>query len=61
MMALKSKKPTRTQVIQAWMNNHNAIACAAIAVVIAATLTGLFLFVTLSGFGASADFVYNQF
>ena len=60
-MALKKKKPTCTQVIQTWMNGHNRIACAAIVVVVAAALVGLFLFVTMSGFGASADFIYNQF
>ena len=60
-MALKRKKPSCTQVVQAWMDGHNRIACAAIAVVTAAAIVGLFLFVTMSGFGASADFIYNQF
>lgn len=60
-MALKKKKPTRVQMVQSWMNEHNRLACATITVVIAAALTGLFMFVAFSGFGASADFIYNQF
>ena len=60
-MALKSKKPSRMQVIQSWMNAHNRLACATIALGVALALMGLFLFVAFSGFGASADFIYNQF
>ena len=60
-MALKRKKPTYTQMIQTWMNGHNRVACVSIACVTAAMLVGLFLFVTMAGFGASADFIYNQF
>lgn len=60
-MALGSKKPTRIQVIQAWMNDHNRASCIAIASVMAVAIVGLFLFVAFSGFGASADFIYNQF
>ncbi len=60
-MALGNKKPTRMQTIQTWMNGHNRIACIAIALVMMASIVGLFLFVAFSGFGASADFIYNQF
>ena len=60
-MALGNRKPTRTQMIQSWMNDHNRTACIAIAIVMAASIVGLFLFVAFSGFGASADFIYNQF
>ena len=60
-MALKRKKPTPAQVAHAWMGGHNRLACVGIAVGIAIALVGLFLFVTMSGFGASADFIYNQF
>lgn len=60
-MALGNKKPTRMQMIQTWMNGHNRIACIAIALVMMASIVGLFLFVAFSGFGASADFIYNQF
>ena len=61
MMALKKKKPTRVQVAHAWFSDHNAVACAGIALGVAAAIVGLFLFVAFSGFGASADFIYNQF
>ena len=60
-MALKRKKPTVAQKVQAWMDAHNAVACAAIGAVGASSLVGLFLFVVFSGFGGSADFIYNQF
>ena len=60
-MALKKKKPTATQMVQSWMNEHNRISCATITVVTVAMLMGLFLFIAFSGFGASADFIYNQF
>ena len=60
-MAFKKKKPTRVQMVQSWMNEHNRMACATITVIVAAALVSLFLFVAFSGFGASADFIYNQF
>ena len=60
-MALGNKKPTRLQMIQTWMNGHNRIACIAITLVMTAAILGLFLFVAFSGFGGSADFIYNQF
>lgn len=61
MMALGKKKPTLQKRLQKWMDGHNRLACIGIAVVIAAALFGLFAFVAFSGFGASADFIYNQF
>lgn len=61
MMALKKRKPTRIQMIQSWINGHNRFACATIALGTAVALVSLFLFVAFSGFGASADFIYNQF
>ena len=60
-MALRKKKPTAMQKVQAWMGAHNTWACIGICVVIAAVLVGMFLFVAFSGFGSSADFIYNQF
>ena len=60
-MALGKKKPTRLQLVQGWMDENNGLACVGIAVVIAAAILGLFAFVAFSGFGASADFIYNQF
>lgn len=45
----------------AWSVEHNGITCVAIAVATAAALVALFLFVAFSDYGASADFIYNQF
>lgn len=60
-MALKKKKPTFKDKATAWLNGHNALACAGICIGCAVALVGLFLFVVFSGFGSSADFIYNQF
>lgn len=60
-MALKQKKPTTNELVRAWFMDHNGIACVAIAVCACAAVLALFLFVVFSGFGASADFIYNQF
>ena len=60
-MALGRKKPTLKKKLQDWMDAHNAAACAGIGIVSTAAVFGLFAFVAFSGFGASADFIYNQF
>ena len=60
-MALGKKKPSLRLKLTVWAQGHNALACAGIAVGAAVVLVGLFLFVVFSGFGASADFIYNQF
>ena len=60
-MALKKKKPTFKAKASTWLAGHNAVACAGIGAGMAVALVGLFLFVVFSGFGASADFIYNQF
>lgn len=60
-MALKSKKKTLKSKVSDWFAGHNAVACVGITAGIAVALTGLFLFVVFSGFGSSADFIYNQF
>ena len=44
-----------------WFGEHNALACAGLFAGVAAALIGIFAFVTFSGFGASVDFIYNQF
>ena len=44
-----------------WLDSHPAMACVVIAASVAIALVGLFVFVTFSGFGASAEFIYNQF
>ena len=61
MAALKKKKPTMTAKASAWLAEHNTVACTGIGIGVAVALVGLFLFVVFSGFGASADFIYNQF
>lgn len=60
-MALKSKKPTLVDKAHAWLDSHNAIACTGVTVMSVCAIFGLFLFVAFSGFGATADFIYNQF
>lgn len=60
-MAVERKKPTGTQKAKAWMDRHNLITCIGIACVVCASIVGLFAFTAFSGFGASADFIYNQF
>lgn len=60
-MALKKKKPSFKAKASAWLAQHNVVACAGIGAGVAGALFGLFLFVVFSGFGASADFIYNQF
>lgn len=60
-MALKKKKPTFKSKASAWLAAHNSLACGGICVGSAIVLMGLFLFVVFSGFGSSADFIYNQF
>lgn len=60
-MALKRKKQTADQKARAWLDGHNRLACMALGAVVACALVGMFLFVTMAGFGASADFIYNQF
>ena len=60
-MALGKKKPTFKDKASSWLAAHNALACAGVGIGTAAALVGLFLFVVFSGFGSSADFIYNQF
>ena len=60
-MALGKKKPTFKSRASAWLAAHNSLACAGICIGAAVALIGLFLFVVFSGFGSSADFIYNQF
>ena len=57
----RNKKSTLRNRYDAWLNAHPAAACAIIGSSVALTLIGIFLFVTFSGFGSSAEFIYNQF
>lgn len=59
-MARKRKETLRNRY-DAWLDAHPRAACALIFAGVALTLVGVFLFVTFSGFGSSAEFIYNQF
>lgn len=59
-MARARKKTARSRY-DAWLAEHEAAACAIVAASIACAIVGVFLFVTFSGFGSSAEFIYNQF
>ena len=58
---VRKKAPTVRERYDAWLAAHPVGACAIVGVSMATALVGLFLFVTFSGFGASAEFIYNQF
>jgi hypothetical protein len=57
----RTKRKTFRQRWDGWLSDHPACACAIIGGSVALALTVLYLFVTYSGFGSSADFIYNQF
>lgn len=59
-VARKKKKTARARY-DAWLAEHPAAGNVIVGASVAAGLIGLFLFVTFSGFGASAEFIYNQF
>ena len=59
-MARKRRKTLRNRY-DAWLDAHPTAACLIIGASVALALIGIFLFVTFSGFGASAEFIYNQF
>lgn len=60
-MAAKKKQGKVAAALAAFSAEHNALTCVGIAVGCAVALFGLFCFIVFSGFGASADFIYNQF
>ena len=59
-MALK-KKPSVSQKISAWLAAHNGLACVGICAGSGVAIAGILAFIVFSGFGSSADFIYNQF
>jgi len=59
-MAKKKTVTLRTR-FEAWQAQHPALADVVVGTSVALALVGTFLFVTFSGFGASAEFIYNQF
>ena len=61
MMVARAKEKTMRQRLDAWLDTHPTLGCILIGVSVACALVVLFAFVTFSGFGASAEFIYNQF
>ncbi|MBP3893774.1 MAG: hypothetical protein J6D34_07005 [Atopobiaceae bacterium] len=59
-MARKRRKTMRARYDE-WLAAHPAASCWIVGSSVALTLVGIYLFVTYSGFGASAEFIYNQF
>ncbi len=59
-MARKKKETVRDKYDH-WLMSHPALACLIVGASAFAALVGLYAFVTFSGFGSSADFIYNQF
>lgn len=59
-MARKKEKTLR-QKYDAYLAARPRLACLLVGVGAFAVLVGLYLFVVFSGFGSSADFIYNQF
>ena len=57
----RAKKKTARSRYDEWLSAHEGLACLIVGASVAATLVGIFLFVTFSGFGSSAEFIYNQF
>ena len=59
-MARAKTKTLRTRY-NAWLDEHQLAGDLIVGVSVSLAVIGLFLFVTFSGFGASAEFIYNQF
>ena len=57
----RAKKKTMRSRFDEWLEAHPALACALVFVGVAGTLIGTFAFVAFSGFGSTAEFIYNQF
>ena len=57
----RAKAKTLRSRYDAWLSEHQLAGDLIVGVSVAIAVIGLFLFVTFSGFGASAEFIYNQF
>ena len=57
----RAKKKTMRSRFDAWLEAHPVAGDALVFLGIAAALIGTFAFVTFSGFGSTAEFIYNQF
>lgn len=55
------RKKTLRGMYDQWLEAHPAAANAIVGCSAAAALIAVFVFVTFSGFGGSAEFIYNQF
>lgn len=60
-MALSKKKKTLRSRYDAWLATHPKVGDVLVFCGIALALIGTFAFVTFSGFGSTAEFIYNQF
>ena len=60
-MARKTRKKTARERYDAWLQAHPAMANVVVGAAVAGGLVGVFFFVTFSGFGSSAEFIYSQF
>lgn len=60
-MPHKERKPTVRGRWDQVLDAHPALPCLLVAAGTFVGLFGLAAFLTLSGFGASTDFIYNQF
>ena len=57
----RKKRQTARDRYDTWLAEHPTQACVIVGAAVALALVGVFLFVTFSEFGASAEFIYNQF
>ena len=57
----RAKTKTLRARYDAWLDEHQLAGDILVGAGVALAVIGLFLFVTFSGFGASAEFIYNQF
>ena len=60
-MARKARRQTARARYDAWLAAHPTLANVIVGTSVAAALVATFLWVTFSGFGASAEFIYSQF
>lgn len=60
-MARKGKQKSARARYDAWLAAHPALANVIVGMAVAGTLVAVFFFVTFSGFGSSAEFIYSQF
>ena len=59
-MASKKKQTARSRY-DVWLAAHPTAAHVLVGASVALAVVGLYLFVTFSGFGSSAEFIYSQF